>query len=73
MGRGARSAQEVRGGLSRATAVSSAPRVELEKIHEPVLSHNMVLGALRGIPQTNELVTVPARAHATTTGAVPGI
>jgi OsmC-like protein len=41
----------------RATLVSSAPRAELERIHERVLSHNMVLGALRGIPRTNELVT----------------
>jgi len=42
----------------RATTVSSAPREELERIHERVLSHNMVLGALRGVPQTNELVTL---------------
>ena len=46
----------------RATTVSSAPREELERIHERVLSHNMVLGALRGIPQTSELVTLPSRA-----------
>ena len=48
-----------------ATLVSSAPRAELELIHQRVLSHNMVLGALRGIPQTNELVTVPARERVT--------
>ena len=41
----------------RATVISSAPRADLERIHERVLSHNMVLGALRGIPQTSELVT----------------
>jgi hypothetical protein len=41
----------------RATLVSSAPRADLERIHEHVVSHNMVLDALRGVPQTNELVT----------------
>ncbi|WP_316158608.1 OsmC family protein [Bradyrhizobium sp. SZCCHNRI3016] len=40
----------------RATLSSSAPRAELEKIHERAISHNMVLGALRGIPMTSELV-----------------
>ncbi len=45
----------------RGTLVSSAPREELRRIHERVLSHNMVLGALRGIPQTSELIT-PATA-----------
>ena len=49
----------------RATLVSSASRAELEPIHERVLSHNMVLGALRGIPQTNELVVLPAREQLT--------
>jgi len=44
----------------RATMVSSAARAELEGLHERVLSHNMVLGALRGIPQTNEVVTLRA-------------
>ncbi|WP_214470328.1 OsmC family protein [Mesorhizobium sp. dw_380] len=39
-----------------ATVRSSAPRAELEKIHERAISHNMVLGALRGIPMTSELV-----------------
>lgn len=34
---------------------SSAPRAVLEQIHERVISRNMVLGALRGIPMTNEL------------------
>jgi hypothetical protein len=47
----------------RATLVSSAPRRELERLHERVVSQNMVLGALRGVPQTNELVTLPSRAH----------
>ena len=42
----------------RGTLVSSALREELQRIHERVLSHNMVLGALRGIPQTSELITV---------------
>jgi hypothetical protein len=32
----------------------AAPRAEIERIHERVLSHNMVLGAPRGIPQTSE-------------------
>jgi hypothetical protein len=41
----------------RATIVSPAPRADLERIHEHVVSHNMVLDALRGVPQTNELVT----------------
>jgi hypothetical protein len=41
----------------RATLVSPAPR-ELEKIHERVLSHNMVLGGLRGVPRTSELITL---------------
>lgn len=48
----------------RATVVSSAPRLELERIHQHVLSHNMVLDALRGIPHTSELVTLPSRAGA---------
>lgn len=39
-----------------ATLSSSAPRALLEKLHERVLSHNMVLGALRGIPMTSELI-----------------
>lgn len=40
----------------RATLGSSAPRAALERIHERAISHNMVLGALRGIPMTSELV-----------------
>ena len=44
----------------RATLVSSAPRAELERLHERVVSHNMVLGALRGIPSTQEMAIVPA-------------
>jgi hypothetical protein len=46
----------------RATMFSSAPRDRLEMLHQRVLSYNMVLGALRGIPQTNELVTLRASA-----------
>ncbi len=38
-----------------ATLTSSAPRAALERIHERVISRNMVLGALRGIPMTSEL------------------
>jgi hypothetical protein len=45
----------------RTTLISDAPRAALERIHERVLSHNMVLGALRGIPITNELEARPAR------------
>jgi hypothetical protein len=38
-----------------ATLRSRAPRPTLERIHARVLSHNMVLGALRGIPRTSAL------------------
>jgi uncharacterized OsmC-like protein len=48
----------------RATLASSAPRVELERLHERVVSHNMVLGALRGIPSTHELAIEPAHREA---------
>ena len=48
----------------RATLVSAAPRAPLEQLHERVISHNMVLGALRGVPSTNELVIVPAHDEA---------
>jgi hypothetical protein len=41
----------------RATIVSSGSRADLERIHEHVMSRNMVLDALRGVPQTSELVT----------------
>jgi hypothetical protein len=44
-----------------ATLVSRAPRHALEQIHARVLSHNMVLGALRGIPTTSAL-TIAASA-----------
>jgi hypothetical protein len=44
----------------RATTVSSAPRAELERLHERVISRNMVLDALRAIPRTSELVTLPS-------------
>ena len=39
----------------RATIVSKAPREQLERLHERVVTHNMVLGALRGVPMTSEL------------------
>jgi hypothetical protein len=42
----------------RATLVSSAPRTDLERLHERAVSHNMVLDALRGIPLTSELVVM---------------
>jgi len=54
----------------RATLTSSATREELEQIHERVLSNNMVLGALRGIPQTSELVTLPSRVRVAAAGGV---
>ena len=38
-----------------ATLVSNAPRADLEKLHQRVVAHNMVLGALRGVPMTNDL------------------
>ena len=44
----------------RTTLISSAPHRELEKLHERVVSNNMVLGALRGVPLTNELKVIPA-------------
>jgi hypothetical protein len=55
----------------RATLVSDAPREALERIHERVLSHNMVLGALRGVARTSELTTVAPgeRVGAATDGA----
>lgn len=40
----------------RATLVSNGPRDLLEKIHQHVMATNMVLGALRGVPKTSELV-----------------
>lgn len=47
----------------RATLRADAPREALEKLHQRVVSHNMVLGALRGIPRTDEvIVEAPARA-----------
>lgn len=42
-----------------ATLVSHASRATLEQIHSRVLSNNMVLGALRGIPTTSDLVIRP--------------
>jgi len=44
----------------RATLTSSAPRAELERLHARVVSRNMVLGALRAVPRTDELVVVAA-------------
>jgi hypothetical protein len=55
----------------RATLVSAAPRAALERIHARVLSHNMVLGALRGIPSTHELTIAPANRE-TLASAVAG-
>jgi hypothetical protein len=52
----------------RTTLVSSAPRTDLQQLHERVVTKNMVLGALRGIPLTNELKIVPARARAEAAG-----
>lgn len=40
----------------RATLLSPAPRRELEELHQRVMTRNMVLGALRGVPRTDELV-----------------
>jgi hypothetical protein len=44
----------------RAVVTSRSPREVLEKIHARVVDHNMVLGALRGIPTTHELVIADA-------------
>ncbi len=44
-----------------ATLTSSAPREQLERLQKRVLSHNMVLNALRAVPLTSELkVQVPS-------------
>lgn len=47
-----------------ARLTSDADTARLEEIHRRVLRHNMVLGALRGIPRTDglELVRIPAAA-----------
>lgn len=45
----------------RATLVSSAAREALESLHERAVSYNMVLGALRGVPRTSELVVIAPR------------
>ena len=42
----------------RATLESTAPRDALEALHTRVISKNMVLDALRGIPRTDELVVL---------------
>ena len=47
-----------------ATIVSDAPRDVLERMHTHVTSRNMVLGALRGVPRTSELVIVPSETMA---------
>src|SRR5262245_60377715 len=49
---------------------SPAARQHLERIHARVLSHNMVLGALRGIPITNEL-TIEVDAPSVAPSPVP--
>jgi hypothetical protein len=46
----------------RTTLVSSAAEADLQAIHRRVLEHNMVLGALRGVPRTDELKIVRAGA-----------
>ena len=48
----------------RAELASDAPRASLERIHARVVSNNMVLGALRGIPMTDELVVLPTESAA---------
>lgn len=42
----------------RATLQSPAHRSALARLHARVLSNNMVLNALRGIPQSDELITI---------------
>jgi hypothetical protein len=49
----------------RATLTSAAPREVLQKIHAHVVGRNMVLGALRGIPRTDELVVSHVRENVT--------
>jgi hypothetical protein len=44
----------------RATLTSPARRDVLEKIHAHITNRNMVLGALRGIPRTTELLVTPS-------------
>jgi hypothetical protein len=46
----------------RATLVSSAPGPARERRPARGVAHNMVLDALRGIPQTNELEVIPEHA-----------
>lgn len=63
----------------RAALVSAAPPATLERIHARVVGKNMVLGALRGIPRTDELICEerldppPAREAATATGQPPPV
>jgi hypothetical protein len=40
----------------RAVLDAPAPRAQLEGLHARVMTRNMVLGALRGIPRTTELI-----------------
>jgi hypothetical protein len=49
----------------RTTLTSTAPRDMLERTHRRVIDRNMVLGALRGIPRTDELAIVAAAEVAT--------
>jgi hypothetical protein len=42
----------------RATLTSTASEADLQAIHRRVLARNMVLGALRGVPKTDELRVV---------------
>jgi len=48
----------------RATIVSDARRESLERLHAHVVSRNMVLGALRGVPRTDELLLMRSGALA---------
>jgi hypothetical protein len=52
----------------RATLVSNAGREDLEAIHQRVMTKNMVLGALRGIPKTDELIILGKEMLTTVTG-----
>ena len=40
----------------RATLISTARRADLERLHRRVIGHNMALGALRGVPLSDDLM-----------------
>jgi hypothetical protein len=46
----------------KVTLASTAPKADLEKLNKRVLSHNMVLNALRAIPITTTLAIAPPAA-----------